>query len=36
VVCALPWPSLNPHKAESLRLRGSVQPVLSVMLAHDG
>jgi hypothetical protein len=27
---------LNPHKAESLRLRGSVQPVLSVMLAHDG
>jgi hypothetical protein len=36
VVGTLPRSSLNPHKAESLHPRGSVQPVLSLMLAHDG
>jgi hypothetical protein len=36
VVFSLPPLSLNPHKAGRLGLRGSVQPVLSLMLAHDG
>jgi hypothetical protein len=36
VVFSLTPLSLNPHKAGRLGLRGSVQPVLSLMLAHDG
>ena len=36
VLLSLPPLSLNPHKAGRLGPRGSVQPVLSLMLAHDG
>jgi hypothetical protein len=36
VVFSLTPLSLNPQKAGRLGPRGSVQPVLSLMLTHDG